>query len=81
VSKKALRYYERLGVLTPVRGENGYREYREADIRVVQVVRSLGRLGIPVEQARPFWTVSAPATSSPTIASLRWPRTGRRSPS
>jgi peroxiredoxin/DNA-binding transcriptional MerR regulator len=54
VTQKALRYYERLGVLTPVRGENGYREYREADVRVVGVVRSLGRLGIPVEQTRPF---------------------------
>jgi DNA-binding transcriptional MerR regulator len=54
VTQKALRYYERLGVLAPVRGENGYREYREADVRVVEVVRSLGRLGIPVEQTRPF---------------------------
>ena len=48
-----MRYHERLGVLTPVRGENGYREYREADARVVEVVRSLGRLGIPVQQTRP----------------------------
>ena len=53
-SQKALRYYEQLGVLAPARGANGYREYREADIRVVEVVRSLGRLGIPVEQTRPF---------------------------
>ena len=53
-SQKALRYYEQLGVLAPARGENGYREYREADVRVVEVVRSLGRLGIPVEQTRPF---------------------------
>ena len=53
-SQKALRYYEQLGVLTPARGENDYREYREADVRVVEVVRSLGRLGIPVEQTRPF---------------------------
>ena len=49
-SQKALRYYEQLGVLAPVRGGNGYREYREADVRVVEVVRSLGRLGIPVER-------------------------------
>ena len=54
MTQKALRYYERLGVLTPVRGENRYRECREADVRVVEVVRSLGRLGIQVEQTRPF---------------------------
>ena len=53
-SHKALRYYERLGVLAPARCENGYREYQEADVCVVDVVRSLGRLGIPVEQTRPF---------------------------
>jgi DNA-binding transcriptional MerR regulator len=37
VTEKALRYYERLGALTPVRAENGYRAYRDADIRVVDM--------------------------------------------
>jgi peroxiredoxin/DNA-binding transcriptional MerR regulator len=51
---KALRYYERLGVLEPARGGNGYRAYRDADVRVVEVVRSLGRLGISVDRCGPF---------------------------
>jgi DNA-binding transcriptional MerR regulator len=54
VTQKALRYREGLDLLTPVRGGNGYRDYREADIRVVEVVRAPGRLGIPVDQSRPF---------------------------
>jgi len=54
VTQKALRYYERLGVLAPERGENGYRDYSAADVGIVELLRTLGRLGISVEQTRPF---------------------------
>ncbi|KOT99272.1 peroxiredoxin [Streptomyces rimosus subsp. pseudoverticillatus] len=54
VTTKAVRYYESLGLLAPVRLANGYRDYDEHDVRLTQEIRALCRLGIPVEATRPF---------------------------
>ncbi|WP_406045936.1 MerR family DNA-binding transcriptional regulator [Micromonospora sp. NBC_00898] len=54
VSPKAIRYYEALGLVPPTRRDNGYRDYDEHQLRVVQELRSLARLGIPLTRARPF---------------------------
>lgn len=54
VSTKAVRYYESLGLLTPGRLANGYRDYTEHDVRLTQEIRALGSLGIRVEHTRPF---------------------------
>src|ERR1044072_6408497 len=51
---KAVRYYESLGLLTPTRLANGYRDYGEHDVRLVREIRGLRGLGIPVERTRPF---------------------------
>ncbi|MFJ5972980.1 redoxin family protein [Streptomyces sp. NPDC093060] len=54
VTIKAVRYYESLGLITPRRLANGYRDYDEDDVRMVREIRALGSLGIPVERTRPF---------------------------
>lgn len=54
VTTKAVRYYESLGLLTPSRLANGYRDYDEHDLRLTQEIRVLNGLGIPVERTRPF---------------------------
>ncbi|MER7178673.1 redoxin family protein [Streptomyces hyaluromycini] len=54
VTTKAVRYYESLGLITPERLANGYRDYGEHDVRLTQEIRALGSLGIPVERTRPF---------------------------
>ncbi|MFD5392559.1 MerR family transcriptional regulator [Streptomyces sp. NPDC127074] len=54
VTAKAVRYYESLGLITPERLSNGYRNYTEDDVRLVREIRTLHRLGIPVERNRPF---------------------------
>ncbi|MFG3369545.1 MerR family transcriptional regulator [Streptomyces sp. NPDC048156] len=51
---KAVRYYESLGLITPERLANGYRNYDEDDVRLVREIRTLHQLGIPVERTRPF---------------------------
>ncbi|MFI6173818.1 MerR family transcriptional regulator [Nocardia sp. NPDC051052] len=51
---KAIRRYEALGLVTPVRNRNGYREYDEHHVRSVREIRALNRLGITVEETRPF---------------------------
>ncbi|GAA1260941.1 redoxin family protein [Kitasatospora nipponensis] len=54
VTTKTVRYYESLGLITPARLANGYRDYSEHDARLVGEMRALTRLGIAVEQTRPF---------------------------
>ena len=45
VTTKAVRYYESLGLLTPSRLANGYRDYDEHDLRLTQEIRVLNGLG------------------------------------
>ena len=54
MTTKAVRYYESVGLIGAERLPNGYRDYDEADVRLVREVRALAGLGIRVEQARPF---------------------------
>lgn len=54
VTVKAVRYYESLGLVTPERSANGYRQYDEYDVRLVREIKTLGGLGIPAERTRPF---------------------------
>ncbi|MFJ9368962.1 MerR family transcriptional regulator [Nocardia sp. NPDC101769] len=54
VSPKAVRRYEAMGLITPDRSGNGYREYSEHDARLVREIKELSGLGIPVDETRPF---------------------------
>jgi len=53
-STRALRHYESLGLLAARRTSNGYREYDEADVRVVREIRTLIGIGFALEETRPF---------------------------
>ncbi|WP_046497044.1 MerR family transcriptional regulator [Streptomyces odonnellii] len=46
VSRRLLRYYEEQGLLRPVRLDNGYREYAEADVATVNHIRALLAAGL-----------------------------------
>jgi DNA-binding transcriptional MerR regulator len=46
VSHRLLRYYEEQGLLSPTRRPSGYREYRAADVAVVQRIRCLLSAGL-----------------------------------
>lgn len=54
VSIKAVRYYEQLGLITPQRRQNGYRDYDERHLRAVVEVRELTESGITPGKAGPF---------------------------
>ncbi len=54
VSTRTLRHYEELGLLTPRRTANGYRDYAGAELRAVAEIRSLADLGFTLEETRPF---------------------------
>ncbi|HIV31063.1 MAG TPA: MerR family transcriptional regulator [Candidatus Pullichristensenella excrementipullorum] len=50
VGTDALRYYERLGLVKPRRGENGYRIYDLNDIYRLTIIRDLRSLGFSMER-------------------------------
>jgi len=54
VTVKALRYYEGLGLLRPLRGSNGYRVYRPEDVRAASQIRELVAFGLSTSQTEPF---------------------------
>ena len=53
ISRQNIRFYERQGLLHPVRNKNNsYREYTEEDILRLKEIRLLRKLGMPVEEIR-----------------------------
>ena len=54
IGSDSLRYYEKLGLLTPHRGENDYRLYTLNDLWRLNVIRDLRKLGFPMEKIQEF---------------------------
>ena len=55
LSVHTLRYYERIGLLTPVnRAANGHRRYSEADIDRIKMLNRLRQTGMPLDQIRRY---------------------------
>lgn len=65
VSTKAVRYYEALGLVSPARLANGYRDFGEHDVRAIREVRALSELGIAAERTRPFLDCLAAGRAHP----------------
>ncbi|PXY27500.1 MerR family transcriptional regulator [Prauserella muralis] len=51
---RALRFYESQGLLTSRRAANGYRDYDEADLRLVSEILALQATGLSLDETRPF---------------------------
>ncbi|MEO1770666.1 MULTISPECIES: MerR family transcriptional regulator [Enterococcus] len=56
VHVKALRYYERIGILPPsyVNSENGYRYYSQVHIYLVETIRLCAELSIPLKELKKY---------------------------
>lgn len=54
IGADTIRYYEEQGLLSPGRGENGYRQYSLHDIWRMNVIRDLRGLGFSVERIRAY---------------------------
>ena len=53
ITKKNIRFYEEQGLLSPKRNsENGYRDYSEKDVKTLQQIKILRKLGVPIEEIR-----------------------------
>ena len=52
VPRANIRYYEAEGLLAPARSGNGYRDYSEEDLRTLEKIKLLRRLGVTIEALR-----------------------------
>lgn len=53
ISKQNIRYYEKQGLLHPLRnGDNDYRVYRQEDIKRLNEIKLFRKLGISIEEIR-----------------------------
>ncbi|MFC6016758.1 MerR family transcriptional regulator [Plantactinospora solaniradicis] len=51
---RTLRYYEANGLVRAERSANGYRQYNEAELRVVHEIRARLAVGFNLDDIRPF---------------------------
>jgi DNA-binding transcriptional MerR regulator len=54
IGPDSLRYYEEIGILSPKRGENGYRQYGMRDIYRLNVVKDLRQLGFSMRRIKEY---------------------------
>ena len=50
LSKDTLRYYDKIGLLTPTRGENNYRFYTDFDLLLLQYIEVMKFVGLSLSQ-------------------------------
>lgn len=54
VSVRSLRYYERQGLIAPLRQANGYREYSPLAVETVETIKLYLNLGLSTEEIAGF---------------------------
>lgn len=64
VSARSLRYYEQLGLLSALRGSNGYREYDESMVQRAETIHLLFDMGFPREVVRSVLACTGDADSA-----------------
>jgi len=50
--EKTIRYYEDIGLVAPIRSENGYRQFRMSDIQSLKIIKGARDLGFTIEDSR-----------------------------
>jgi len=62
MTEDTIRYYEKIALLPRAeRKDNGHRIYWQEDIHTIRLVACLKKTGMPLEEMRPFLTVSTDA--------------------
>ena len=54
IGQDSIRYYEKIGALSPRRGSNNYRQYSLKDIYRLTIIRDLLAIGFSVKQIRDY---------------------------
>lgn len=68
LTPRALRYYEQRGLIAARRTPSGHREYDEADVRWLRIVRELLAAGLTIADVQALET--APAASSCPVVEI-----------
>ncbi len=50
--EKTIRYYEDIGLVSPLRAENGFRQFRSFDLQALKIVKNARHLGFSVEDSK-----------------------------
>ena len=50
LSRDMIRYYEKIGLVSPSRLPNGYRDYTDDDLYLLTVIKYLSNLGVPLKR-------------------------------
>ncbi len=59
---KTIRYYEEIGLITPARGQNGYRAFSETDLHKLVFIGRARSLGFTIEECRALLALYEDAT-------------------
>ena len=59
LSQSNIRFYEEESLISPKRLENNYRDYSEQDVKVLNEIKKLRVLGLPIEQIRSLYQNNA----------------------
>lgn len=49
---KTIRYYEDIGLVRPLRSENGYRDFSDTDLQTLKFLQRARSLGFSIEECR-----------------------------
>lgn len=49
---KTIRFYEEIGLVTPGRAQNGYRDYSDTDVHLLKFLQRARSLGFSIEECR-----------------------------
>ncbi|MFV0395896.1 MAG: MerR family transcriptional regulator [Coprobacillaceae bacterium] len=52
ISRETLRYYENQGYIRPLRSDNGYRDYDQSDVDVLELILRLRDLEVPLKEIK-----------------------------
>ena len=56
LTKHAILYYEKEGLITPKRNDNGYRNYDESDLQTLQLIKFLRNIDISIDDIKAILT-------------------------
>src|SRR5215831_8253120 len=76
LSMRALRLYDKLGLLRPVRQDpgNGYRWYRLSQLKTAQLIAMLRRLDMPLSQVAEVVAAAGGPTAAESASNVVSPR-------
>ena len=80
--RASVRYYESEGLISPARGDNGYRDYSEEDCTLLLKIKLLRQLGCSLEDVKALQAGERPLDEvlEERLAQLAGDRMGRRGP-